>query len=156
MGARLRVFLTAEEDRTLFELRTARTVPQRVKDRAEVVRLNAKGWYVEKIAVHFDWHVDTIREALRRWQKEGLEGLWDAPCPGWQRRWEEAGIWHPLKSFTYGLSIGGFDSESYIKMMDEQAKQAAPMFQQTGRIRVIAQDNGSIHTSAEVRAKQTE
>jgi hypothetical protein len=43
MGARLRIFLTPEQKRTLFELRTATTVPQRVKDRAEVVRLNAQG-----------------------------------------------------------------------------------------------------------------
>jgi len=35
MGARLRVFLNAEENRTLFELRTAKTVPQRAKDREE-------------------------------------------------------------------------------------------------------------------------
>lgn len=47
MGARLRVFLTAEQDRTLYELRTATTVPQRVKDRASVLRLSSQGWYVE-------------------------------------------------------------------------------------------------------------
>ena len=56
MGARLRIFLKAEEDRTLFEMRKASTVPQRVKDRAEAVRLNAQGWYVEKIANYFNWH----------------------------------------------------------------------------------------------------
>ena len=49
MGARLRIFLKPEEDRTLFEMRTATTVPQRVKDRAEVLRLNAQGWYVGAI-----------------------------------------------------------------------------------------------------------
>lgn len=37
MGARLRVFLSVEENRTLFELRRANTVPQRVKERAEVI-----------------------------------------------------------------------------------------------------------------------
>jgi hypothetical protein len=47
MGARLRVFLTQKQDKTLLELRTA-AVPQKVKDRAEVIRLNAHGWYVEK------------------------------------------------------------------------------------------------------------
>jgi hypothetical protein len=56
MGARLRIFLKPEEDRTLFEMRRATTVPQRVKDRAEVVRLNAQGWYVENIAHYFNWH----------------------------------------------------------------------------------------------------
>ena len=43
MAARVRIFLTPEEDRTLFELRTATTVAVRIKDRAEVVRLNAHG-----------------------------------------------------------------------------------------------------------------
>jgi hypothetical protein len=52
MGARLRVFLTREEDRTLYEIRTATTVPQRVKDRAAVLRLSTQGWYVEKIATY--------------------------------------------------------------------------------------------------------
>lgn len=50
MGARLRVFLTCEQDQTLLNLRTLE-VPQKVKDRAEVIRLNAHGWYVEKIAI---------------------------------------------------------------------------------------------------------
>ena len=45
MGARLRVVLNAAEERTLFELREATTVPQRVKDRAEVVRLSHQGIY---------------------------------------------------------------------------------------------------------------
>ena len=44
MGARIRVLLNPEENRTLFELRTATTVPQRVKDRAEALRLSAHGW----------------------------------------------------------------------------------------------------------------
>ena len=42
MGARLRVFLSQQQDKTLLKLRTA-TVPQKVKDRAEVIRLNAHG-----------------------------------------------------------------------------------------------------------------
>lgn len=92
MGMRLRVFLTAEQDRTLFEIRTATTVSQRVKDRATVVRLNAQGWYVEKIATHLKWNVDTVRETIHRWNKQGLGGLWDAPHPGGQRRWQPEDI----------------------------------------------------------------
>jgi len=90
MGARIRVFLSAAEDRTLFELRGATTVAQRVKDRAEVVRLSHQGMYVEKIAVFFNWNERTVRETLQRWQAKGLGGLWDAPRPGGQRRWQEA------------------------------------------------------------------
>lgn len=88
MGARLRVFLSAAEDRTLFELRTATTVPQRVKDRAEVVRLSHQGMYVEKIAAFFNWNERTVRDTLQRWQAKGLGGLWDAPRPGAQQRWQ--------------------------------------------------------------------
>lgn len=92
MGARLRVFLNSEENRTLFELRTATTVPQRVKDRAAVIRLRHQGMFVEKIAAFFDWHVRPVRETLHRWQRQGLGGLWDAPRPGPQPRWQEADI----------------------------------------------------------------
>jgi DNA-binding NarL/FixJ family response regulator len=64
MGARIRIFLTPEENRTLFELRTATTVPQRVKDRAEALRFSAHGWYVEKIADYLDWAPKTVRETI--------------------------------------------------------------------------------------------
>ena len=89
MGARLRVVLNVAEDRTLFELRAATTVPQRVKDRAEVVRLSHQGMYVEKIAAFFNWNERTVRGILQRWQAKGLGGLWDAPRPGARRRWQE-------------------------------------------------------------------
>ena len=78
MGARLRVFLTREQDKTLLNLRTA-DLPQKVKDRAEVIRLNAHGWYVEKIAAHFNWTPQTVREVLHKWQEFGIEGLWELP-----------------------------------------------------------------------------
>lgn len=94
MGARLRVFLTREEDRTLYEIRTATTVPQRVKDRATVLRLSTQGWYVEKIATYMNWHEDTVRETIHRWHKQGLGGLWDAPKPGGKQRWQEEDIKH--------------------------------------------------------------
>ncbi|RZM76532.1 helix-turn-helix domain-containing protein [Leptolyngbya iicbica] len=72
MGMRLRVFLTSEEDRTLRELRRATTIPQRVKDRADVVRMNARGDYVETITAYFNWHVETVHKTLKRWQTVGL------------------------------------------------------------------------------------
>jgi transposase len=81
MGTRLRVFLTLEQDNSLFKLRTA-DVPQKVKDRAEVIRLNAHGWYVEKIAAHFNWTSQTVRKVLHKWQTDGVEGLWELPGRG--------------------------------------------------------------------------
>ncbi|WP_375492429.1 IS630 family transposase [uncultured Nostoc sp.] len=91
MGSRLRVFLTREQDKTLFNLRTA-DVPQKVKDRAEVIRLSAHGWYVEKIAAHFNWTAQTVREVLHRWEHFALEGLWEKPGRGGKSRWAEADI----------------------------------------------------------------
>jgi transposase len=91
MGARLRVFLTREQDEILQNLRKE-DVPQKVKDRASVIRLNAHGWYVEKIADHFDWNEKTVRKVLRKWKNEGLEGLWELPGRGGKPRWSEDDI----------------------------------------------------------------
>ena len=89
MGARLRIFLSAEEERTLRELRTVKTVPQRVKDRASMLRLSNQGMYVEDIATYFDCNKQTVRETIHRWQKLGLGGLWEAQGRGQKRRWQE-------------------------------------------------------------------
>jgi hypothetical protein len=77
MGARLRIFLTQKQDKILLNLRTAK-VPQKVKDRALVIRLNAHGWYVEKIAAHFNGASQTVRAVLHKWEKFGMESLWEA------------------------------------------------------------------------------
>lgn len=89
MGSRLRIFLNPKQDLTLFNLRTA-DVPQKVKDRAEVIRLSAHGWYVEKIAAHFNWTAQTVREVLHKWEKLGVEGLWEKPGRGGISKWVEA------------------------------------------------------------------
>ena len=91
MGARLRVFLTREQDKTLFNLRTA-DVPQKVKDRAEVIRLNAHGWYVEKIAAHFNWTPQTVREVLHKWEKHGIQGLWEKTGRGGKPKCNDSDI----------------------------------------------------------------
>lgn len=91
MGARLRVFLTREQNQTLLNLRTA-DVPHKVKDRAEIIRLNAHGWYVEKIAAHFNLTAQTVREVLHKWEKQGLEGLWEKSGRGRKAKWTEANI----------------------------------------------------------------
>jgi transposase len=91
MGARLRVFLTTDQDETLLKLRTA-DAPQKVKDRAEIIRLNAHGWYVEKIATHFNWTPQTVREVLHKWEKLGIQGLWEKPGRGGKPKCKESDI----------------------------------------------------------------
>ena len=89
---RLQVTLSSEEDRTLFELRRAETVPQRTKDRATALRLNDRGWTTEQIAEYLGWQVATVRQTIHRWRDQGLGGLWDSPREGRPRCWEEDDI----------------------------------------------------------------
>ncbi|MGF1496263.1 MAG: IS630 family transposase [Elainellaceae cyanobacterium] len=72
------------------------------------------------------------------------------------RRISILGIFQQGVQFVYGLVVGSFNSERYILMMDEQARQAEQVMKETGRIRVIVQDNGSAHTSKQVQAKWAE
>lgn len=63
------------------------------------------------------------------------------------RRISILGLWQPDKSFEYALACGSFKSNSYIKMMNWVAQRALQTLTQTGRLTVIVQDNGSLHTS---------
>jgi len=69
------------------------------------------------------------------------------------RRISILGLLQPWVSFVYGLVVGSFDSARYITMMEEQAQQAKLRLEQSGRIRVIVQDNAPVHTSKSVKAK---
>jgi putative transposase len=62
------------------------------------------------------------------------------------------GLWQEGKSFEYGLAQGGFNGQSYIKVMNWIAQKAASVFKQTGKLTVVVQDNSPIHKSQEVRA----
>ena len=90
MPAPLRIELTPEEDQTLTELRIAPKLPQRLKDRAHMLRLNAQGWNVPAIAEIFNCQEQTVRVTLRRWEDKGLGGLWEAPGRGAKPKWLEA------------------------------------------------------------------
>ena len=57
------------------------------------------------------------------------------------------GVWQPDRSFKYALACGSFKSESYIKVIDWIAEQASETLRTTGRMTVVVQDNGSLHTS---------
>jgi transposase len=92
MPAPVRVVLTEEEDRMLKELRLATTVPQRTRDRAHMVRLNAQGWNAPALAEIFECCEHRVRAILRRWQKLGLGGLWDAAGRGDKPRWQAADL----------------------------------------------------------------
>jgi len=92
MPAPLRIALTPEEDETLSELRQAPSVPQRTRDRAHILRLNAQGWNAPAIAEIFGCHPHTVRTTLRRWEERGLRGLWEAPGRGAKPKWKESDL----------------------------------------------------------------
>lgn len=56
------------------------------------------------------------------------------------------GLWQPGAAFDYALIQGGFKQPSYIRVMDWVANKAAETLAQTGRMTVVVQDNGSLHT----------
>ena len=79
MPAPLRIILTPEEDLMLTELRLARTVPQRTRDRAHILRLNAQGWNVPAISAMFECHQHTIRSTIKRWAEHLIVPSYLAP-----------------------------------------------------------------------------
>jgi transposase len=54
--------------------------------------LNAQGWNVPAIAQMFERHEHTVRATLRRWETDGLGGLWEAPGRGAKAKWQSADL----------------------------------------------------------------
>lgn len=92
MPAAHHIALTAEEDRTLYELSLADSVVRRIKLRAIALRLNASGWTTPMIAKHLHQCEHTVRQTLKRWQEDGLGGLWEAPGRGGKTKWQSADL----------------------------------------------------------------
>lgn len=92
MGARIQINLSTEQERTLYELSLATTIPRRVQERALMVRLSHQGLHANQVATFMHRNVRTVRESLNRWKENGLGGLWDAPHPGAERRWDEQAL----------------------------------------------------------------
>ncbi|MBV8883087.1 MAG: transposase [Chroococcidiopsidaceae cyanobacterium CP_BM_RX_35] len=67
------------------------------------------------------------------------------------RRLSVLGLLERGISFEYGLKLGSLQRESYLKLMEWQAKEAAERLETTGQITVIVQDNHPIHVSQQVR-----
>jgi transposase len=92
MPAPLRIKLNLQEEKTLAELRKAVSVPYRTRDRAHMLSLNAQGKNVPEIAQIFDCHEHTVRATIRRWEAQGLVGLWSARGQGAKPKWKEEDI----------------------------------------------------------------
>ena len=98
MPAALKITLTSEENKTLQELEVASAVPRRTKQRATVLRLNAKGWRVKEIADYLEWAESTVRQTIHRWNQQGLAGLWEARGRGKKPSWTDED-WQALEQW---------------------------------------------------------
>ena len=85
------------------------------------------------------------------YSKVGESKRLEQPLKCYGKRISILGLWQPGQQFEYALTQGGFKSQSYIQVMDWIANKAAQTLAQTGRLTVVVQDNGSLHTSKIVR-----
>ena len=137
MPAPLRVVLSIESDHTLIELRVASNVPQHIKDRAHMVRLNAQGWNVPAIADIFECREQTVRVTLRRWAQGGLGGLWDASGRGAKPKWNE-------EDMAYLEQCLDLDQRTYnSEQLAAKLEQERQVKLSADRIRRILQKRGS-------------
>ena len=97
MPAPLRVPLSEEADEALRQLSLSDGPAAMVQQRAQALHLNVAGWNVPSIAQHLQLHEHSVRHALKRWQAEGLAGLWEAPRSGRPRRWQ-ASDWETVET----------------------------------------------------------
>ena len=88
MPAPLRIKLSLSEEETLAELQKASSVPYRTRNRAQMLKLNAQGRNVPEIAIIFNCHEHTVRATIRRWETQGLAGLWEAKGRGAKPKWQ--------------------------------------------------------------------
>ncbi|AOY80605.1 helix-turn-helix domain-containing protein [Moorena producens JHB] len=89
MPAALQVKLSESEDITLEQLSLANSIAKRTKQRAYALRLNNKGWSVDKISNYLKCSPQTVRKTIHRWETKGLMGLWDLPRSGRKPSWKE-------------------------------------------------------------------
>jgi transposase len=74
--------LTEEEAQTIKKWSQSRTEEARLVERAKIIRLASEGEPVSQIAEAMDVNEKTVRKWLKRFGKQGVEGLTDAPRSG--------------------------------------------------------------------------
>jgi len=68
------VKLSAVVDQQLLKIKQTPAIPQRERERAEMVRLNGYGWSVDQIAKYMKKSPHTVRASIHRFTQKGIEG----------------------------------------------------------------------------------
>ncbi len=84
----------------------------------------------------------------------GQQKRMEQHCKKYGSRISILGLWQLGLGFEYALAQGGFNGKSYLKVMDWVAQKAEQTLAKKGRITVVVQDNGSLHTSLLVRQQR--
>lgn len=74
--------LTPKQDQTLRTLEHAPNINAKVKLRASIIRLNAAGWSVPRIAEHHQRNQQSVHNDLDRFEQHGIQGLTDGKSTG--------------------------------------------------------------------------
>ncbi len=84
--------ISEEDDQELLEFQKREGIPQRVKERAEIIRLNHHGWSVAAIAAVSTEVTSYSQNKFHRWSNQGMSGLWSKRGRGRKRSWQEEDI----------------------------------------------------------------
>ena len=76
------VTLTDAEDSALRDLEQVSGIHPKVRLRSSVLRLNAQGWTIPRLARHFARSSAAIHHDLNRYEQHSLRGLGDDAAPG--------------------------------------------------------------------------
>jgi hypothetical protein len=111
LPAPLKVHLSEEEDQELLAFQKINGIPLRVRETAEIIRLNHHGWTIAAIAKSQQKSLHTGRLNI-------------------------LGLYSVGVSFDYGLKLGSFKGDTYVKLLDWQAQKTAKRLAETGQITV--------------------
>ena len=93
-------------------------MPQRTRERAHILRLNAQGWNTPAISEMFECHQHTVRKTIRRWEERGLLGLWEAAGRGAKPKCQDEDIQYVKELLAQETRT--YNSTQLVKMLKQE------------------------------------
>ncbi len=67
--------ITSQQQAALATLRRRPDLKPVERDRIETILLSARGWTVQQLSVHLQYHGETIRRWLQAWRRQGVAAI---------------------------------------------------------------------------------